>query len=552
MKINRAYDVPYLAGSSKRTGETYIDRRIPKTLTVKGKTFDPAKFLAIHEQTEHPLMMKGMAYETAHREALKAERKAVEADGIKWSDYQEQMGHMAAKTQREKIRTAPPDLYTKPYPHTEARLLQKDAAHKAAGGGVTLEPVDGDPFADQAPAPAQAAPKVTLEPVDHDPFAPQTSAASTQSAPAVQPAPSWSEVPGLAAQNFVPTAAHAVVQGVEGIPNMVKGVGSALGDALNPMNLVNSWTPEGQQAIAAKGAQEAATLKGAAQGAYNKYGTSENLRRTLAYDPGGALLDASTVLGGAGAVADVAKLGRVGDALGAASSVTNPVNYPGAVVRGVGKAMGNSAEPARTALSNAGVSLTPGQMLGGQFKSIEDAATSIPLLGDFVQSGRQNSIESFNRAVGNQALQPIGEAVSKSAKAGHDLINDVQSKISDRYDALKPNLIWQPDPKFLSDVNALRNGRVSTLPASQAGQFDGIIRHAMRGSFAPMNGTLFKNVESDLATTAASYASSPMAAERELGNSLNDYLTAMRGALVGSSRVDLQACKLEYSIVSPK
>ena len=28
--------------------------------------------------------------------------------------------------------------------------------------------------------------------------------------------------------------------------------------------------------------------------------------------------------------------------------------------------------------------------------------------------------------------------------------------------------------------------------------------------------------------------------------------TALSGAVVGSSRVDLQACKLEYSIVSPK
>ena len=139
-KIIRSFDVPYLAGSSKTGGKTFIDRRVPPTLTVKGKTFDPAKYLAVHEQTEHPLMVKGQAYEVAHRQALKAERKAVEADGIKWSDYQEQMTRLAAKTQREKPTNPPKDLYVKPYPHTEAEFL-KHGAKKMAAGGMVHAPI---------------------------------------------------------------------------------------------------------------------------------------------------------------------------------------------------------------------------------------------------------------------------------------------------------------------------------------------------------------------------------------------------------------------------
>ena len=130
-KINREFDVPYLAGSSNDGKTVYIDKRVPHQLDIKGKTFDPAPALAAHEQAEHRAMMKGKSYTAAHREdGLPVERKVVEASGIDWASYQEQMHKLVENvTEPESAKHPPPDLYLKPYPHREAEFLAHEAKH---------------------------------------------------------------------------------------------------------------------------------------------------------------------------------------------------------------------------------------------------------------------------------------------------------------------------------------------------------------------------------------------------------------------------------------
>ena len=145
--IDRTHDVPYLAGSSEDGTKTYIDKRVPAELTVKGKTFDPATFLAVHEAREHELMKAGEPYESAHREALKAERSAVEAAGIDWDGYQEEMHKLAGVTEHEAAKVPPPDLYTKPYPHREAEFLKREgerAPAAEAAPGPSIEAQKGE------------------------------------------------------------------------------------------------------------------------------------------------------------------------------------------------------------------------------------------------------------------------------------------------------------------------------------------------------------------------------------------------------------------------
>lgn len=133
-RIDRSHDVPYLAGASKDGKCTYVDRRVPKTLTVAGKSLDTGKYLKIHEQHEHKLMTGGMAYEPAHRSALKEERKAVEGDGHNWAAYQAHMHRLAHKTEKEKVTDPPKDLYTKPYPPKQAAQLER--LSRSEGGRV--------------------------------------------------------------------------------------------------------------------------------------------------------------------------------------------------------------------------------------------------------------------------------------------------------------------------------------------------------------------------------------------------------------------------------
>jgi len=92
-KISREYEIPYLAGYSKNGRCIYIDKRLPKNLKLKdGRSVDIDKYLAIHEAEEKKLEdTKKYKYQYAHELATGIERKAVEADGIPWEEYQAYM-----------------------------------------------------------------------------------------------------------------------------------------------------------------------------------------------------------------------------------------------------------------------------------------------------------------------------------------------------------------------------------------------------------------------------------------------------------------------------
>lgn len=137
--IIRKYDVPYLAGSSNDGKHVYIDRRVPKRISVKlasgngRKWVDPAEFLAAHETAEHTAMLKGKPYLQAHTEdADDAERAAVKKHGLSWGHYEKIMDGLLSHIEHEHPKNPPPDLYLKPYPHDKRKLLARLEKEKAA------------------------------------------------------------------------------------------------------------------------------------------------------------------------------------------------------------------------------------------------------------------------------------------------------------------------------------------------------------------------------------------------------------------------------------
>jgi hypothetical protein len=128
-QIDRTHDVPYLAGSSKDGGTTFVDKRIPPTIKVNDKVVDPAKYLNVHEQTEHALMTIGkMPYHKAHAVATEKEKEAVEKDGVDWKEYEKVMDGYIDETEHENAKNPPKQLYLKPYPHGKKHSLQEAEA----------------------------------------------------------------------------------------------------------------------------------------------------------------------------------------------------------------------------------------------------------------------------------------------------------------------------------------------------------------------------------------------------------------------------------------
>jgi hypothetical protein len=90
-----------------------------------------------------------------------------------------------------------------------------------------------------------------------------------------------------------------------------------------------------------------------------------------------------------------------------------------AVVRGAGGAIGGVRDEAVRSLAGEGVPLTLGQavansgVVGKGIKGIEDAFTSLPIIGDVLSYTRNRGVKAFNRAAFKEGLSPIGAEAPK-------------------------------------------------------------------------------------------------------------------------------------------
>lgn len=225
---------------------------------------------------------------------------------------------------------------------------------------------------------------------------------------------------------------------------------------------------------------------------------------------------------------DVAKQTGVGAATGAAVPL---------VTGGLARVVQPNTAPEVKMLMDAGVRPTPGQIIGGGANRLEEAATSIPLLGDFVKSGRARANEQFNRAAINRSLSPIGEELSASTPAGREAITEAGDKIGAAYDKLVPQLSAKVDPQFAQDVNKLI-GMSQFMPAERAKQFTGIVQGKLADKLSPaggMTGESFKEAESEIGRLATQYRNSIDADQRQLGGALQQLQVTMRDWLARSN-----------------
>jgi hypothetical protein len=144
----------------------------------------------------------------------------------------------------------------------------------------------------------------------------------------------------------------------------------------------------------------------------------------------GRSLIADTAYGtvaGEGASPDAPVKGAImGGLAGAAGSLGGQAltRGGGALARGV-----QNADVSK--LVGSGVPLTIGQAVGGAAKKLEDKATSVPLVGDMIQSRRAEGVRVFNAKAFDKALEPIGGTVG--GKIGQDAVEKARGVVSDAF-----------------------------------------------------------------------------------------------------------------------
>jgi hypothetical protein len=190
--------------------------------------------------------------------------------------------------------------------------------------------------------------------------------------------------------------------------------------------------------------------------------------------------------------------------------------------------------PAVKLLRDAGVNLTPGQIMGGWIKRMEDASTSLPGIGDLVTSAKNEGVRDMNRAAANRALAPIGEAVPADVEAGHDAVRYAGDKLSTAYQTLLPKMRILPDPDFVNNIARLSTDAQQTLPREQFFQLRNILQNntvlnrLASPNGMPITGTAMKEADTALGAMARQYKGSAIASEQQFGDVLGQVQNELR------------------------
>jgi hypothetical protein len=348
--------------------------------------------------------------------------------------------------------------------------------------------------------------------------------------------------------------------GVSALASKIEGNPQAIGDiygqdlAANNATLANSTN---EHPIAALGGNVAGFIAGdaalgAIPGVAALAGRIPGAVRPLAGD---ALYGAAYGAGSSDNLADVPRAALGGAALGAAGGVLGR-----GIVRSAAAVASPVANAAVRRLTDAGVTLTPGQILGAgggvvgrAVKGIEDRAAGFPIVGDVINNARRGGVEDFNRAAIDDALVPIG---GKATDVGHAGIADARQQVSDAYSDAIGKMSATPDAQFTADLRAVGK-KVDTLSQAHRDQFHSIVdtdlQPYLNGKSTLAGGDL-QAIKQGLDTRISNLrgqGSSPQ--DRDLADRLadvRDSVLDLAGRSDPSAAADFQNANRAYSMLS--
>lgn len=207
--------------------------------------------------------------------------------------------------------------------------------------------------------------------------------------------------------------------------------------------------------------------------------------------------------------------------------------------RVVGSAIGNATRGAMSSprgqmvqtLTDNGVSLTPGQRIGGPVQTVENLAQRAPILGPAIRGARERGVESLNRAVGNRALDAIGEGVPADVPVGGEMVQQVQSRLGAEFDraySMVPS--FTPDEPLMQGLGRIGQAKTD-LPPQMQQQFDAIIGERLARLQGDVSGQQVGAIRTELNGLASGYLRSQDPAQQGLGQMLTDVADELDGAI---------------------
>jgi len=176
------------------------------------------------------------------------------------------------------------------------------------------------------------------------------------------------------------------------------------------------------------------------------------------------------------------------------------------------------------------ISMTPGQIMGGMLKSLEDKATSLPIVGEAINAARRKGIEDFNRAAYKRALEPINGEVPLTT--GREGVRSVKIQLEDAYDSLLPKLTFKPDATLFDSLSSLKKN-VAGLKQEDALLVSNDVKDMIQSRMSDkgiIDGNTFKIVEEDLNKIIGDYKGST-GSQATIGRAYQQALADIRESL---------------------
>lgn len=189
----------------------------------------------------------------------------------------------------------------------------------------------------------------------------------------------------------------------------------------------------------------------------------------------------------------------------------------------------NTSQQVKT-LMQEGVTPTPGQILGGRWQALEDRMTSIPGLGDAINSARERGLDQFNKAAYSRAVAGIADTPDDVGRAGVQAVKDA---LGSSYDDILSRTQFVADDAFNANVQRLQQ-LAGELPEKEAAQFSKILEKEVFGQMSPgggMMGEVVKRVESQLGKEAKRFGRSSDAYQQKLGEAIRETQQILRDTI---------------------
>jgi len=242
-----------------------------------------------------------------------------------------------------------------------------------------------------------------------------------------------------------------------------------------------------------------------------------------------------------------ARTGDVDQALHDARRAATIAGIATPVMSAAGAIISPTVQAGARYLLDKGVPLTPGQMLGGNAQRLENVGESLPFVGRDIAQARTRSIEGFNRAAANDALEPIAQTLPEGVGPGYEARNYVRKAIGDVYDSAIRNTRLTATPQMSQDIATAQSSAIQQhlLPQSQQDQLRRVVDAQINGKLQASGGTLdgeaVKGIDSELNRLATGYRSDTSFDNRSLGNAIEDVRQAFKNHIVQQNPLPGQA-----------